>query len=379
VSSLTTEFVRLRGDSLATIKGHIRPLVEGDVAQIRDLWIRAGGKAVPSSASLLKRLFFDSPWSDSAFSSLAYEDAGGRLLGCLGVTFRPMVFQQRSIRTVVGHNFMVDASRQGARAGIELARRFLAGPQDLSLAVWNDYGRRIWTSLGGTVTPFHSLCWTRALRPAQNILRTLRHQGLPLSAAVTLYPACQAVDATLSLFEKRVLPVSAAASPLSDDLDAVTMLSYLTAFAGDRALKPCYNVTTLSWLLDTLGEQSGQRGRLHKVAVRTRSGRPLGWYLYHLGASGAAEVLQVGGKDDALRDVLDHLFDHARQRGAVAVTGSMDARLVGALSEKYCAFHRPRNTWALFHSRDARIAEAIHSGDAFLSRLEGSSWTEIEA
>jgi hypothetical protein len=70
---------------------------------------------------------------------------------------------------------------------------------------------------------------------------------------------------------------------------------------------------------------------LYKVAVRTSSGRPLGWYVYYLGVSGAAEVMQVGGKDDALRDVLDHLFDHARQRGAVAVTGPMDPLLDDAL------------------------------------------------
>jgi hypothetical protein len=209
------------------------------------------------------------------------------------------------------------------------------------------------------------------------MLRVLRHRGLPLSAAVTLYPACQAVDATLGVFRRR-LPAVRPSAPLSDDLDAVTMLSYLSAFASDRALKPCYDVATLSRLMATVGA-AAHRGHLHKVAVRTSSGRPLGWYVYYLGQSRAAEVLQVGGKDDALRDVLDHLFDHARQRGAVAVTGPMDARLVGALSEKHCVFHRPRNTWALIHSHDPRIVEAIHSGDAFLSRLEGAPWAEIGA
>ena len=377
MSTLTTEFVHLRGETLARTKGRVRPLVDGDIDQIRDLWIRSGGKPLPGSESLFKRLFFDSPWRDNAFSSLTYEDNSGRLLGSLGISVRPMHFQSRAIRAVVAHNFMVDASRPGARAGIELARRFLGGSQDLSLALWNDFGRRIWTSLGGSVTPFHSLSWTRALRPAQYGLSLLKHRGMPLSASMTLYPACRAVDATLSVFRKRAQPLSAD-SPLSDDLDAVTMLSYLSAFANDRALKPCYDIPTLSWLLDTLAGQEARRGPLHKVAVRTSSGRPLGWYLYHLSSSAVAEVLQIGGKDDALHEVLAHLFDHARQRGAVAVTGPMDARLVGALSDQHCAFHRPANKWALFHSHDARIAEAIHSGDAFLSRLEGASWAEIE-
>ena len=378
MSSLTSEFVRLRGNSLATLKGRIRPLADDDVARIRDLWIRSGGKAPAASPTFLRRLFFDSPWRDNAFSSLAYEDGGGNLLGFLGITVRPMQFQQRPIRAAVAHNFMVDASRRGARAGIELARRFLGGSQDLSLALWNDFGRRVWTSLGGRVTPFHSLCWTRALRPAQYALSLLKIRGLSSPASMSLYPACRAVDATLRVFRKRALPVSAA-TPLWDDLDAVTMLSYLSAFANDRALKPCYDVPALSWLLDMLAEQEAYRGRLHKVAVRTSSGRPLGWYLYHLSDASTAEVLQIGGKDDALRDVLDHLFDHARERGAVAVTGPMDARLVAALSDKHCAFHRPRNKWSLFHSNDGRIVEAIHSGDAFLSGLEGASWTEIEA
>lgn len=378
MSTLTTEiFPRLRTGSLKSTNGRIRPLVDSDVAQIRDLLQSIGSQAVPSSAWLLKRLFFDSPWRDSALSSLAYEDGSGRLIGCLGITARPMVFHERSIRAAVGHHFIVHPSRGGARAGIELARHFLRGPQDLSLAVWNEFGRRIWTSLGGSVTPFHSLSWTRALRPARYLLGILRDRGLPLPAAVTLYPACEAVDATLGVFGRRPLPLPAPAA-LSDDLDAVTMMSYLTTFAGDRALKPCYDIATLTWLLETLGHAT-HRGHLHKVAVRTPSGRPLGWYVYYLGRSGAAEVLQVGGKDDALHDVLDHLFDHARLRGAVAVTGPMDARLVGALTEKHCAFHRPRKTWALIHSRDPRIVDAIHSGDAFLSRLEGAPWAEIEA
>jgi hypothetical protein len=346
MSSLTTELLPDITGSLTVTKGRIRPLVESDVAQIRDLSQRIGGDRVPSSASLLKRLFFDSPWLDNNVCSLAYEDRDGSLLGCLGMMPRPMIFRDRPIRAVVGHHFVIDPSRAGARAGIELARRFLGGPQDLSLAVWNDFGRRIWTSLGGSVTPLHSFSWTRALRPARNIL------GL--------------------LIGRRAFPLRPSTA-LADNLDVVTMLSCLSAFVSDRALKPHYDISSLAWLLDTLGE-GDHRAHLHKVAVRTQSGRPLGWYVYYLGPSRVAEVLQMGGKEEALPEVLRHLFNHARQRGAVSVSGPMDARLVGALSESHCTFHRPRNAWALIQSRDARIAQAIHAGDAFLSRLESAGW-----
>jgi len=371
MSILTTELYRHVHAGSLTSKGRIRPLVESDVNQIRNLRQSVSGSGVPD------RFVLDSPWRQSDVCSLVYEDRAGRVLGYLGMTARPMVFRERSIRAIFAHHLMVDPSRGGTRAGIELARRLLKGPQDLSFALWNDYGRRIWTSLGGSVSSLHSLSWTRPLRPARYILRMLKNRGLPLSAAVTLHPACQAFDATLGVFGSAAVPQRDTAA-LSDELDAVTMLSYLSAFAGDRMLRPYYDVTSLTWLLKTLGD-AAHRGHLHKVAVRTPGGRPLGWYVYYLAASGAAEVLQLGGKHEALRSVLNHLFDHARQRGAMEVTGPMDARLVGPLTEQHCAFHRPRNTWALVHSRDLRIADAVHSGNAFLSKLEGAPWLEIEA
>jgi len=378
MSSLTTELLpSLDSGTLSSARGRIRPLVERDLAQLRGLRERIGGDTARTSTASLQRFFFESPWSDSEFSSLVYEDGRGRVIGCLGIIARPMIFRDHSIRAVVGHHLMVDPSRAGTRAGVELARKFLRGPQDLSLAFWNDFGRRIWTSFGGSVAPLHSLSWTRPLRPARYLLGMLRHRGLPLSAAVTLHPACQAFDATMRVFGTAGAAPRPVAS-LSDDLDAVTMLSYLSTFANDRTLRPCYTVHSLSWLLKTLGD-TARNGDLHKIAIRTTGGRPLGWYVYYITASGAAEVLQVGGRDDSISEVLAHLFQHARQQGAVEVSGTVDARWVGALTQHHCAFHRPRNTWALVHSRDPRIGDAIHSGDAFLSKLEGAPWLEIEA
>jgi hypothetical protein len=190
--------------------------------------------------------------------------------------------------------------------------------------------------------------------------------------ALTLDPACRAVDGALKLVPQRGFRLETPAA-LSDDLDAVTMLACLSAFANDRALQPVYDVPALTWLVDTLREKH-HRGALHKVAVRTHSGRPLGWYLYYLGASGIAEVLQVGGRKETVPEVLDHLFYHAWQRGAVAATGAMDPSLCAALSEQHCVFHRPDNTWTLIHSHDPQILNTIHSGDAFLSRLESEWW-----
>ena len=353
-----------------TSRFHLRPLVQDDLTNIADLHRRAFGRPVQTSTSLLRRIFFESPWNDGSLSSLACEDHTGQLVGCLGIMPRPMKFRGHAIRAALGHHFIVDASRQGMRAGVALARRFMAGTQDLAVAAGNDHSRRIWEFLGGSVSPLHSFSWTRALRPARYALRFLK---LPASVAVTLKLACHAVDATLNIVARPAFALKPP-STLSEDLDVVTMFASFSAFAGNRSLQPIYNVPSLAWLVETLNETK-YRGNLHKVAVRTHSGRPLGWYLYYLSPTGVAEVLQVGGKDSSINEVLNHLFYHAWQRGAVAATGPIDARLFEALSETRCVFHRPNHSWTLIHSRDPRIAEAFHEGDVFMSRLEGDWWS----
>ena len=337
-----------------------------------ELYQRVFGNAVQGSSAYLKRIFFEQPWCDASLSSLVYEDEQGRIIGCLGIMPRRMKFRGRPVQAAVGHNFMVDRSRRGSLAGVELARRFLRGPQDLSLAEGNESSRRIWEFLGGTVCLLYSFSWTRALRPAQYSLTFLKHRGLPSVAARTLGPLCGAADALLHLLPQDAFRLQPPAA-LSDDLDNVTMLACLSAFITNRALQPVYDTPSLNWLMQTLAEKR-HRGTLHRVAVRTHSGRPLGWYLYFLGDSGVAEVLQIGGREDKLGEVLDHLFYHAWQRGAVAATGPMDPSLCGPLSQSHCMFHRPDNCWMLVHSHDPQILNALHAGDAFLSRLEGEWW-----
>jgi len=347
--------------------GPVRPLCVDDLNQVADLYQRVFGTAIQVSLESLKRILFEPPWRDDSLPSLAYEDESGRIIGCLGVMPRQMKFRGRPVRAAIAHHFMVDPSRRGTRAGVELARRFLRGSQDLSLAGGNESSRRIWEYLGGSVCLLYSFCWTRALRPAQYAL-TLNDRGLSAAAALSLKLVCQAVDATLQAVAFEIQPPAA----LADELDAVTMLAFLSAFANGRSLLPVYDLPSITGMIEILDEKR-HRGTLHKVAVRTESGRPLGWYLYYLTATGVAEVLQIGGNEEKMPEVLNHLFYHAWQRGAVAASGPMDSRLCRTLSENHCEFHGP-DSWMLIHSSDQQIVNTIHAGDAFLSRLEGEWW-----
>src|SRR5438067_426799 len=147
--------------------GRVRPLSEGDVPQFLALYERLEPVKLRVSVPVLNRILFEQPWADASLPSLAYEDDQGQILGCLCVLPRRMKFRGDNIRAAVAHHFIVDPSRKGTRAGVELARQFLRGPQDLSLAEGPESSRRIWEFLGGSASLLYSLCWTRPLRPAQ--------------------------------------------------------------------------------------------------------------------------------------------------------------------------------------------------------------------
>ncbi len=68
--------------------------------------------------------------------------------------------------------------------------------------------------------------------------------------------------------------------------------------------------------------------------------------------------------------VLDHLFWDAKKQGAVAVHGRMEPKFMQDFTNRCCFFYR-LGGWMTAHSRNPELVSLIHSGDAFLSRLEG--------
>lgn len=351
--------------------GRVRPLSESDVPRLLDLYRRLEPGRSHLSSQLLNRILFEQPWADESLPSLAYEDDQGEILGSLGVMPRRMKFRGDNIRAAVAHHFVIDPSRKGTRAGVELARQFLRGPQDLSLAEGSESSRRIWEFLGGSASLLHSLCWARPLRPAQFALCRLNQSGLPSASSFPIAAIGQAMDAALQVLPRNTYRIRRPAV-LSDELDTVTLLAFLSAFFNRHSLEPVYDLASLTWMIELL-EQKRHRGTLHKVAVRAPSGRPLGWYLYYLGSDGIADVIQLGGSPEWISEVVNHLFHHAWQRGAIAATGLMESRYCDVLARNHCTFHRP-DKWMLIHAWDQQIVNRVNAGDAFLSRLEGEWW-----
>lgn len=361
--------------------GHVRPFHQDDLSQVADLHERVfgggAGSASPALKAYLEEIFCRSPWHDQALPSLVYEDDRGRIAGCLGVLPRPMWMNGCRVRAAISHSFMVDPASRSTLAALQLVKTYFTGPQDIALADANHLSERMWGLAGGTTPLLYRIRWTRALRPARYALSWLKKRGVARLAVGGLRPVCRAADAVVTSLPSS--PFSQTPSSLvGEELDSHTLAECLGEFSRSRSLRPEYDARSAAWLLGMLGRKV-HLGTPRKVLVRDAAGRVAGWYLYYLKRGEIAEVVQVGGRDDSIGDVLHHLFYDAWRGGAVAVAGQVDPVYMQALSDAYCVFRLDRNSGGVrLHSRHPEVLQTILRGDAFLTRLESEWWIPFE-
>ncbi len=355
----------------------VRALVPEDIPQIVDLYATVFPPTVGSSAeglrSALYEIFFSHPWRDDRLPSLVYEDHTRRIIGCLGVMPRPMSMSGRPIQAAISHTFMVERGSRSTLAGVELVKRFLSGPQELSVAQGSSKaGRRILEGFGGSTSLLYSIRWTRPLRPGGYGLAVLKGRGLPAAFAGALRPVCLTVDGIAPLI--RAKPVYLPEPRLSgEELDSDTWRECVSASSRHRSLRPEYDADSLKWLLVQLAQKKGP-GSFQKVVVRDSAREIAGWYLYYLKRGAISEVVQIAATGESLKEVLDHLFYHAWRQGAVAVSGQLDVMALEAFSEECCVLRHDGGPGLLVHSRHPDVLNAVHRGDAFIGRLEGEWW-----
>lgn len=354
----------------------VRPFTEDDIPQVANLhWRIFRPHETPSQQVqeryrwYFQRLFLNNPWCDANLPSLVYQEEQGNIVGFLGVMPRRMSIKGQPIQAAVSSQFVVDPDRRATLAAIQLAKTFLAGPQQLSMTdEAGDATRKLWECAGGNTAFLCSLSWLCFLRPCRFLLSRMRKRRLLTPVAVAATPLCRLADAVAvrmlgSPFRRAKPPVS------GDELTPEVLLKCLSEFSREWAVRPEYDERSLTWLLDILAQREGY-GPLKTVAVRSAAGEIIGWYLYHANRGGVGEVLQVIAKPSSVREVLNHLFYHAWRCGVAALTGRLEPRFLQEFRENSCVFSH-RGQWVLVHSRNADVVNAIHSGDAFLTRLEG--------
>ena len=354
----------------------IRPFTEDDIAQVADLnWkvLRGGhGAAPPELRSYFRELFFHNPWSDGDLPSLVYQDRSGKIIGFLGVVPRRMSVQGRSIQVAFGSNFVVHPDSRSTLAGLHLVKRFMSGKQDLSMGdSVNDPSRKVWTGLGGSLAWLYSLHWSRPLRPSRYavyVFSRLKPNRLSAFLSVAARPFCGVLDGIAVRMPRSPL-LQSTTTISAQELDVEALLGCLSTFSGSYSLRPEYDKRSLSWLLDFMGRMKA-RGDLRKLVLRDEEQEVVGWYVYYIKQGGISEVVQVGAAKNSTSKVLDHLFYDAWRHGAIGLHGRLEPRLMQVLADKHCFFYR-RGAWMQVHSRKSGLLQLIHSGDAFLTRLEG--------
>ena len=294
-------------------------------------------------------------------------------MGFLGSVPRPMSIRGKPIRVAFASNFVVDPESRYLFVELQLLRTFLSGPQDLSMGdSANDISRKMFVSLGGTTVPLYSIHWSRILRPSQYTLYALswfKKSALTDSVRVSIRPFCRLLDMIVGAVPLNPLRTKTPAIASAEELEIETHLTCLSESASSFSLRPEYDAYSLGWLLDFINQMKGH-GDLRKVVLKTKQDKIIGWYLYTLDRDGIAWVLQVGGVKHSMGSVLDHLFWDARKQGAVAVHGRMEPELMQDITGRCCFFSR-LGGWMTAHSHNCELVSLIHSGDAFLSRLEG--------
>jgi hypothetical protein len=330
--------------------------------------------APPPLLGYFERTFFDHPWVDPAVPSLVYEDRDGRIVGFLGSHVRHLRVDGRRVRLACSGQLVADPGTAHRGVGALLMRRYLGGPQDLTITDGaTDTVRRMWIGLGGHALAHASVGWTRVLHPGAAVAAALAEtRGRPGLHRVVrvLTPA---ID-TLAGVSPGTRSAFGIADPTTtrEELTAEALVAQLNDAARVLRMYPDYDVPFLNWLFRELDAVS-VRGRSVRRLVRSENGRVAGWYIYFLARRGIAQVIQIAAAQGGdLGVVLDDLLAHAKRGGAAAVRGRIEPALQAVLPGRRCILSR--TDWALVHSREPAVLALLGSADALLTRLEGEWW-----
>lgn len=359
-----------------TVVATVREFEESDLQQVVELFGRVfpdnGWESAAACAAYYREIFFDNPWRALAVPSWVAE-IDGRIAGFGGMVGRPMLFRGEPIRVAVGCNLIVDPAQRRSPVTLKLLKAMIGGPQDLTLADGATEGvRRIWQGIGAHAPLTSNLHWTRPLRPSRHLLGRVSARMKWPAAATT---ALSAFTVPIDLGASRLPTNRFLGSPslcTVEPTDASGILVDFPLVAGAASLQPVYDADALRWLLRQCEGRKGF-GAVRARRVLDAARRPLGWFVYYLRPAGVCEVLQLAAIPAAHAAVLEVLLADAWRHGGAAVRGRLDYLSAADLARARCPL-RWEGPATVMHSRRREIIDAVHRGDAFLSRLDGEWW-----
>lgn len=350
----------------------IRALEDRDIEPVAALYervVRSGANdAPPGLVDYFRRTLLDHPWSDPDIPSLVYEGGDGRILGFIGSHPRRARLDEQQIRIGCSGQLVSDPSHGNPAVGALLMRRYLGGPQDLTITDGaTQLVSDMWTRLGGFVVHPSSFVWTRLLRPAraggERLATRSGRPELPRGAA----PVLGLVDAAATRWTR---PSGPDPDLESVELTAAALVEHEPEVSRGARLRRELDVPAAEWLLRELAAVT-TRGRLVRRLIR-RAGRPVGWYVAYLRSGGTSQVLDVRAVAGEVDAVFDVLVDECWRSDSAAVEGRVDPWLFETVARRRL-LARPRER-VLYHTREPEIERTVATGTSGLSRLDGEWW-----
>ncbi len=362
----------------------IRPLERSDLAKVANLLVRTfqgrQGDASPEMADYLGQLLLDQPDRDPDIHSLVHEQEKGRITGFIGIVTQRMSLGGRTLRVALGNSLAVERDAVDPMAGARLCRGFFQGPQDITISDRaNATSVSLWRGMGGDVLPLYSLDWLRVLRPMEAATFKLRRR---LRLTGPTLPLVRGMDRLAAgLARRRGHDIPETPQPprrprglTRRDADAETLAPAIRALVAEEVLHPVWSDAGLAAVLAQAG-QKREFGQTVMQVVEDASGRSVGAYIYYLAPHGPAQVLHVLSTRAMIGPVLDLLLLDAYERGAAAIGGRAQPRLIEALMDRQARFSSAHR--CVFRASDADVLSAVRGGEAVIGGLVGEFWTRL--
>ncbi len=332
----------------------------------------------PALTAYLTRLFLDPPNRDPHIASLVHLRADGSVSGFMGVLPMPMVFEGRRLQAAIGGSFMVEGYEDDPYAGARLLRAFQNGPQDLSLTeTANDVSTAMWRKLRGVILPDYSLEWLRVIRPAAF---TVEMAAKAVGAARLVSPLARPVDALIRRAAPHAgwahLPATALRGKVlpSADADDETSATLFQRFVQSHRLRPDWPEAELQRMIAESGRKANYGGMVRRQ-VSSRSGTPVGMFLYYGDRARIGRVIQILALPGQEGAVIDSMLADACERGLVALRGRTQPALLDAMLGRRFAFVHAASS--IVHARDQSLIEPFRTGQAFFNGFAGESWSRL--
>lgn len=356
----------------------VRPLSAKDIEAVAALYgrILRGSKVPPAQAleTYFRTFYLDGPFRDADIPALVHVNDVGRVTGFVGVHTVPYIIGEQRLRAAFCGALMSEDHSADPLAGARLMKAFINGPQDISLSeTANVISENIWSRLRGQTIPGYSFEWFRVFRPLGFVNAFASEKASFLRAFA---PLTSLIDRRLSGGSNflRFEPGPALAGLTVEDTDPAGFALAVRVLSKEKRARPDWDDGYLEHVLANAVIKPAF-GQAHLGLVKTKGGEPVGVFLYHLKPGGIGRVLQLMAMPGRLNTVLDLLFTHALDHGAVGLRGRSSPELMDAATGRSMIMATISST--VIHARDPAVIAPFLEGDCVLTGLAGERWNRF--